>query len=587
MLKEYLKNNVLLTDGAMGTYYHKISKAPLPFCELEALTDNDIIEKIHKEYINSGAKLIRTNTFNANTTVLELPFENIEKIIKNSYNTAKKAADGKDVFIGCSIGPNAEDSEEYIKIADVFLDLGADIFIFETFDRLDKVSAAIDHIKQKEPSAFILMEFALSDAGMTSSFLSANRIIEQCTDNKNIDALGFNCGIGPKHMENVLASLNTHSYKPLSALPNAGYPEIINGQVEYVMNPVYYAELVSGYHKLGVNIIGGCCGTTPEHIRLLSERIQGKAVENRVFAAQAETKSMPKSENEFHKKLESDRFLYAVELDPPFKTNTDRLIEGAAALKKVGVDIVTIADSPMGKPRVDSTIISAKIRRETGMEVLPHFCCRDRNAIALRSSLLGAYVEGIRNALVVTGDPVPGEERNRIKSVFNMQSYSFMNMIGEMNREVFTDEPIYYGGAVNFNVKNKQTEYSRLLKKREAGAKFFLTQPIFTDDTIEFISQLPKERDFKIFGGVMPLVNYKNAQFINNEMAGINIPEHYIERFSPDFSREEGENTGIAIALEIAYKIRPYVDGFYFITPFNRYEMIIKILEKIKEEKNV
>lgn len=583
MLKDYLKNNVLLTDGAMGTYYRKICVNPLPFCELESLTENDIIERIHKEYIESGAKLIRTNTFNANTAVLELPFEDVEKIIINAYRTAQKAAEGKDVYIGCSIGPNEEDSKEYIKIADVFLGLDADIFVFETFDRIDKIQPAIEHIKQANPNAFILVEFTLNDTGMTTSFVSANRIIERCTDNHYIDAMGFNCGIGPKHMENVLDSMTTHSYKPLSALPNAGYPEMINGVVEYVMNPVYFAELVSGYHKLGVNIIGGCCGTTPEHIRLLNEKVRGKTVQARVFAAQTETKAPAQTKNEFHKKLESDKFLYAVELDPPFKTNTDRLIEGAKALKNAGVDIVTIADSPMGKPRVDSTVISAKIRRETGMEVLPHLCCRDKNAIALRSILLGAYVEGIRNALVVTGDPVPGEERNRIKSVFNMQSYSFMNMIGEMNREVFTDEPIYYGGAVNFNANNKDSEYTRLLKKHEQGAKFFLTQPIFTDDTIEFISRLPKKRDFKLFGGVMPLVNYKNAQFINNEMAGINIPEHYIERFSPDFTREEGENAGIEIALEIARKIRPYVDGFYFITPFNRYEMIIRILEKLKE----
>ncbi len=580
MIREYIEDHILLTDGAMGTYYHKICKAPLPFSELD---ETDIISEIHKQYIESGAKLIRTNTFNANTAVLKCEFDTVKRLITSAWNNAVKAAKGKDVFIACSIGPNAEDSDEYIKIADVFLGLGGNIFVFETFDSLEKILPAIEHIKKHDPSAYIITQFALNDIGMTAAFISAARILHQCAVNKDIDAAGFNCGIGPKHMENILSNVPIWSLKPLTALPNAGYPELINGKVEYVMNPVYYADIVSGFKNFGAGIIGGCCGTTPEHIKLLKENIDGKPVSAVQLDIETREETSALLKNDFHKKVDGDDFLYAVELDPPFKPNIDRLISGAEALKEAGVDIVTIADSPMGKPRADSVIISAKIKRETGMEVLPHICCRDRNAISLHSAILGAYIENIRNILVITGDPVPGEDRGRIKSVFNMQSYSLMSMIGEMNTELFAQEPIYCGGAVNFNVKNKQAEYTRLLKKHEQGAKFFLTQPVFEDETIEFLSTLPKERDFKIFGGIMPLVNYKNALFINNEMAGINIPDKYIGRFSPDMPREEGQAVGKEIALDIAKRIKPYVDGFYFIAPFNRYEYIIDIIKNERQ----
>ena len=583
MTDKLFNNKILLTDGAMGTYYNKICPSPLPFCELEMLRDSSVIEKIHKEYIKSGSGLIRTNTFNANTTTLECDFDTVKNILTTAYNTAKKAAESTDVLIACSIGPNVENNNEYIKICDVFLSLGADIFWFETFDTLDGILPAIKYIKEKKPNAYVFTGFALNTSGMTSSFISAARLCARCGDISEIDAVGFNCGIGPKHLENILSHLPLGD-KVVFAMPNAGYPEIINGKTEYVMNPVYFADLVSGYTGFGIKVIGGCCGTTPEHIKLLKKSIDSNTVYDVKLKCSQETAEKPYSENDFHKKINGSDFLYAVELDPPFKTDVTRVIDGAKALKESGVDIVTIADSPMGRPRVGSITVSAKVRRETGMEVLPHLCCRDRNAISLRSALLSAYVENIRNVLVVTGDPVPGEQRNRIKGVFNMQSYSLMGMINEMNNEIFSDDPIFCGGAVNFNVRNKQAEYQRLLKKHEQGAKFFLTQPIFTDETIDFIASLPKQREFKILGGIMPLVNYKNAQFINNEMAGIDIPEHYISRFSPDMTREQAQNIGKGIALETACKLKPFVDGFYFIAPFNRYELIIEIINAIREE---
>ncbi len=586
---DYLKDNILITDGAMGTYYNEISKKPFQSCVLANLYDCETVEKIHSEYINSGAKLIRTNTFSANTQILENDINFVENVILEGCRIAKKVAFDRNVFVGASIGPipdgkdEKDHTEEYFKIVDCFISEGIDIFIFETFYSLDYIKEVSKYIKMKNKDACVFVQFSVNDTGITKKSLGINRIVSELGDFDYIDVLGFNCGVGPSHMANVIKKLPKVG-KFISALPNAGYPEIIDNKVEYVMNPKYFAKNCAELIFENVKIVGGCCGTTPEHIKFLCDCVfeKQRVIETcGVDDLKKESIDETGLKNEFHKKIENDEFIIAVELDPPFKVSVDRLVKGALELKKSGADIITLADSPMGKSRADSMIISTKIKRETGAEVLPHICCRDRNSISLRSSVLAGYIEGIRNVLVVTGDPIPGEARGTVKSVFNLNSYSLINMIKEMNHDIFVEEPVKIGGAVNFNVTNKNSEYKRLLKKAEAGAEFFLTQPVFTDDTIEYIKSLPKERNFKIFGGIMPLVTYGNVQFINNELPGITIPEKYASRFLPDMEREEAENVGIEIAVEIAERLRAFVDGFYIVTPFNRYEMVSKILKRL------
>jgi homocysteine S-methyltransferase len=382
------------------------------------------------------------------------------------------------------------------------------------------------------------------------------------------------------HMSKILQKL-TDNIKPVFILPNAGYPEMINGRVCYVLNPEYYAETLVDCITGSIKAIGGCCGTTPKHIALLKSRLNNAQVtvkEQKSVIGSVENKSIINST--FGEKLKSGEFVVAVELDPPFKPDCTKLLQGARLLKEAGVDIITIADSPMGKSRVDSVITSVKLKKEVGVEVLPHICCRDKNAVSLRSVLLGAYMEDIRNVLVVTGDPVPGEFRSDIKSVFNMNSYSLIDMVSQMNDSVFDEGNICIGGAVNFNVRNKSSELSRLLKKHENGAYFFLTQPIFDEETIDFVKKLPKDRDYKILAGVMPPVSYKNVMFLNNELAGVTIPDSMVARFTPDMTREEAQSVGEDIACDIITSLKDYVDGFYLIAPFNRCEMIKDIIKK-------
>lgn len=587
---EYLQKNILLTDGAMNTYYKKILNTESNSEAANIYDENTIIE-IHKKYIEAGAKLIRTNTFSANTFFFK-DIEEVKNIIEKGYKIAENVSKlyEDDIYVGASIGPIPDNhlkqinKNEYKEIIDIFLNLGAEIFVFETFNSLEYIMDSIEYLKEKKPSCFVLIQFSLTDIGVTKKSISYKKIIDMLKDSEYIDAFGFNCGVGPLHMLNILKKAEIPE-KYMSALPNAGYPEIINNKVEYVMSPEYFADLAYQITKLGIKIIGGCCGTTPKHIKLLKQKLNKDNKQDIVInmnESKIEIKEKKKNiKNKFHNKIINNKFIIAVELDPPFKLSADNILKGAEELKNNGVDIITIADSPMGKPRADSVIISSKIQRQVGIDTLPHICCRDRNAVSLRSSILGGYIEGIRNTLVVTGDPIPGEMKETTKSVFNLNSYSLINMINEMNNDLFFEEPIKIGGAVNFNVKNKEAEFKRLLKKAELGAEFFLTQPIFSDDTIEFIKGIGNDRNYKIFAGIMPLVTYRNAQFINNELPGITIPEKFLSMFSAEMTREESESTGVEISCQIAEKIKDYVDGFYIITPFNRYEMIIKILKNI------
>jgi homocysteine S-methyltransferase len=279
--------------------------------------------------------------------------------------------------------------------------------------------------------------------------------------------------------------------------------------------------------------------------------------------------------------MRNNQFVIAVELDPPFNADAETILKNARICKSHGVDVITIADSPMGRARVDSVMLAAKIKREVGIEVIPHICCRDKNINALKSAILAGYIENIRNILAVTGDPIATAERNEIKGVFDLNSFKLIELISIMNIETFAGDPINIGGALNLNILKPQDEVSRMMKKSELGASFFLTQPIFDDDVIEFLPQVKKNDNMYILGGIMPLVSYKNAQFLNNEVAGIKIPERILSQFDQNMEKAEAEDLGVEIAVDIANRIKNNVDGFYFITPFNRAEMIIKIMNKL------
>ena len=594
MIRAYLKDNILITDGAMGTYYAEITGKYDVLPEIANLNEAETIERIHNEYIEAGAKLIKTNTFSANSIGMDVSRAKIEKVISAGIDIANRAALNKNVFVAASIGPipdmvgktdmdPAVILDEYKFVVDVFLKKSIKIFIFETFSDTGYLKEITQYIKEKDKSLFILTQFATTPEGFTRKALSIDSIITMVRSCDSIDAYGFNCGVGPTHIFNNLKG-KIVAKDIVAVAPNAGYPEIVRGRTVYINNPEYFAERMREISGLGAKILGGCCGTTPAHIKKMAEL---------THAGQANSFSWPavlpkpsgltggKNRNDFAEKLKRDQFVIAVELDPPFNADPQTIITNARICKESGVDIVTIADSPMARARVDSMMLAAKIKREAGIDVIPHICCRDKNINALKSALLAGYIEDIRNVLAVTGDPIAESDKGEIKGVFNLNSLKLIELVSSMNKDVFSEEPITIGGALNLNAIRPEGELQRMLKKAERGATFFLTQPIFDTKVIDFLAQINPPNNVKILGGIMPLVSYRNAQFLNNEVAGIRIPESIINKFDPAMEKEEAERLGIEIAVEIAEKMKNVVNGFYFITPFNRVRMITKIINRL------
>lgn len=594
LIRTYLQDNLLFTDGAMGTYYGEITGKYNEFPELANISDPETIERIHNAYIAAGAKLIKTNTFSANSIVLDRPRTEVAKIITAGWEIANRAAGKKDVFVAASIGPIPDVTEqaelnpatilaEYKFIVDTFLAGKVKIFIFETFSELTYLQEIVPYLKEKDASVFILTQFATTPEGYTRKGISMEHIIAGVKTCGGIDAYGFNCGVGPGHLYNNLKDISFGN-DIVAVAPNAGYPEIMHARTVYVQNTGYFAARMKEISALGVKILGGCCGTTPAHIEKMVNLIKPGPV---ITPPKRETAQKPvnlaagRQAGDFFSKLKHNQFIVAVELDPPFNADPETVLHNARLCKQHGVDVITIADSPMGRARVDSVMLAAKVKREVGIEVIPHICCRDKNINALKSTLLAGYMENIRNVLAVTGDPIAAAERNEVKGVFNLNSLRLMELLSIMNKEVFAAEPVNIGGALNLNVPQPAEELLRLCKKKEMGAGFFLTQPIYDDGVIDFLSRIDRQAHRYILGGVMPLVSYKNAQFLNNEVAGIRIPDRIVRRFDPRMSREEAENLGVEIAVEIAGRLRNHVHGFYFITPFNRAGMIVKILQRL------
>ena len=580
-IKERLRERIIIADGAFGTYYsEKYGTEELP--ELANLLHRERVEEIHREYIASGAELIRTNSFASHLTG-----ESLEKWSENLSAAADIAADcaGDKAFAAGDIGEASELSFDeqtkwYLTAADIFAAKGIDIINFESFTDTSVLVPVMKKIREKHADRlFIIASFCADRYGYSSSGRSAARLLSEAAE--YADCVGLNCGVGPVHLCGVLEKISLPENVFISALPNSGYPVMARNQLSFGSGAEYFGEKAEDIAALGVNICGGCCGTSPEYIRFVAEHIgkmppvkrvgknascQGKIPVKRGF--------MYESDGSIRKKR-----LIAVELVPPLDGDDVKLMESAHFLKKAGADVLTFPDSPSGRTRADSILMAAKVRRETGMEVMPHICCRDKNALAIRSALMGAHINDIGNALMVTGDPVPAAARQTVKSVFNFDSTGLLKIASELNSDIFADRPVCCGGAVNQNRRNLDTEIMRVRKKMAAGAEFFMSQPVFTHEDAMRLRRIKEETGAFILCGVMPLVSRKNALFMKNEISGVNVTEDIVRRYPENGDKASGEAVGIALAKEVISLTEDFADGYYFTFPFNRVYMLSEIVE--------
>lgn len=583
-IRTHIKDRTLLFDGAMGTYYAACHPDDPMKCEWANLNHPERVRAIHEEYIRAGAQAIKTNTFGANSQACDCSAQEALTLVTRGWEIAAQAAAAHDVHVFADIGPMTGPGQEYEQIIDRFLELGAKNFLFETFADDAAVHELAGRIRRGRPDAFVIVSYAVTPDGFTRQGLSARSLLLRAQADANVDAAGFNCVSGPLHLCTLAREtipLLDDGDTVMSVMPNAGYPTIQNGRTIFDSSPSYFAARCGDLAALGVRILGGCCGTTPEHIRqaagALAAGTRGSLTAVRKTPARMQQDS---PRNRFADKLASGRRVIAVELDPPADANIQTFMQGARRLKAAGVDAVTIADCPVARVRVDSSMLAAKLRRELDLEPIPHMTCRDRNINATKALLLGLSMEQVHNVLVVTGDPIPSASRDEVKGVFSFNSVVLADYIRQLSAEGMA-APFHVYGALNVNARNFDAELNKALRKQEAGICAFLTQPVFTEQAFANLRRAYETLDAAILGGVIPIVSHRNAIFMSQEMAGIEIPDDVVSRYE-GLTRERAEELAVDLSTELARRMQPWTHGWYLITPFQRVSLIERILKNLK-----
>ena len=588
-VRKLLAQRPLLFDGGMGTYY---KAKPGQECEQANLTDPDGILAVHRAYLAAGADAIKTNTFSLpRLAAAQQP--GWEQLADAGWQLAAKAAGETGAAVFADLGP-APDTENlpaeqvYLAVAKRFALLGARNFLFETLSTEEGVLEAIRALKQTVPEAFVLVSFAVLPDGYTREGRYCAELVRRMAQSGVVDAVGLNCVSAPGAMRALVQQLGDAGL-PLSVMPNAGYPVVARAQVRYQGKPEYFARELSRLAAEGVRILGGCCGTTPQHIAALRTALDAlpEALPAAPAAKPAATaKPAVETDDVFLRKLRTGQRVIAVELDSPKDADLTAYLKGARRLQAAGADLLTIADCPIARARMDSSLVACRVHRELGMNVLPHMTCRDRNLNATKALLLGLYAEGVREVLAITGDPIPTAERDEVKNVYQFNSRKLaqyiVSLAGE-GREM--PSPITVFGALNLNARNFEGELRRAAEKLENGMSGFLTQPVLSAQAVE---NLKKTRETlgeraKILAGILPVVSQRNAIFMENEVNGIHVDEAIIQKFE-GLDRTAGEELGLEVSVQAAKAAAPYADGFYLMTPFNRVALMERLIARLRTE---
>jgi homocysteine S-methyltransferase len=599
-----LKNEVLVGDGAIGTMlYAKGIGLEANFEHLNIIRPQLVLD-LHLEYIAAGAQVIETNTFGANWSRLHsIGLEGkIVEINRRGAALARQAA-GKQALVAGSMGPltrvkgderklsSQEQREIFHTQATALAEGDVDLILLETFSDLEQAKNAIAAAKSTGLPVFASMAFV--EGGRTASGSTVEEVARELTE-AGADALGANCGAGPLELLRIIKRLASATTLPLTAYANSGFPEFVDGRHIYRCTPDYFSEMAAEMAFSGATLIGGCCGTTPEHIRAVALRLKGTPPATRTFISHppADDKSIRgESLNSGFLSDWGKRPIITVELDPPHGMDISKIMEGSRALKSAGADAINLAENPLARVRISNIALGSMIQREIGVEVIPHITCRDRNLLGLQSDLMGASLLGIRNILAVTGDPARLGDQAGASSVYDLNSFELIKLINDLNRgvnavgnQIGHGTGFTIGCAFNPNSPKIEVQIERLKKKIHSGADFVQTQPVYDPAVLETMLNQTSHLDIPILPGILPLVSERNCEYLHNEVPGIVIPDEIRKRMKGK-GKEEGAREGIAIAREFISFARQKVGGFYLIPPFGRHQIAAELIRFIREER--
>ena len=605
-----IKQSPLIFDGAMGTeIYDRGVFIQACYDEL-CLSNPRLILQIHQDYIEAGAQVIETNTFGANPIKLKTfgLADKTQDINRAGVKLAREAAksSGADIFLAGAVGPCTESNQRmptaFVSEVEAAFRTqmsalnseGVDLFVMETFTDLDELLLA--STVAKEFGKAVLASFAINQRGETALGTHAETMASALDENPNVDVIGINCGTGPSGIFDALPSVLQFTGKPVVVMPNAGFPREISGRVLYMTSPEYFTEYAKKYIELGVRGVGGCCGTSPAHIRMMARAVGSLSGVKHHIEVKPRTRTettvkavKPEEKSRFAAKLLAGEKVTSVELLPPKSSNMDALLKKSRMCADAGIDAINIPDGPRASARVSPMIAALTIHREVEIEPVLHYCCRDRNLIGMQSDLLGGYAARLANFLIITGDPPKLGEYPDATGVFDVDSIGLVQMASNLNNGVDIggnpiDPPtgIFIGVGANPCAVDMEREIERYYRKIDAGAEFVITQPVFDAEALmRFLDRVQGyHRTIPVIAGIFPLVSYKNAEFMNNEVPGVVVPKAILERMAKCESREDGRKAGVDIARGIIDKIRGRVDGFQVSAPLGHVETALEVLEK-------
>lgn len=615
---ELEKGKILLFDGAMGTELYNRGIF-LNRCFEEAnLSTPQLVQEIHKEYANAGAQILTTNSWGANRYKLkEYNLDDKFELINQKAVEIAKDVAGDKAYVAGSVGPlgvriepfgptSFEEARGLFKeqIA-VLLKSRVDLISFETFIDIHELLQAVLACKEVDVSVPIVAQVSITTEGNSPLGTPALKMLQDLQE-AGVDAVGLNCSVGPQPMLSCLEKIKSLIKKPLCVQPNAGLPKGHEGRQIYMSTPEYMAHYAKEFLQAGVQLVGGCCGTSPEHIKSMKNAIryseamrftQEKKISSTVEVSETveEKERVPlKEKSKWSEKIAQGECVRSVELLPPPGADPSLIIKRSKYVKSAGVDAINIPDGPRASARMSAILTAVMIEQQADIETVLHYTCRDRNLLGMQSDMLGAQAIGLRNMLLITGDPPKLGSYPNATGVFDVDAIGLTNMVHRLNgaidlggRSIGEVASLSIGVGVNPVHHDMDLEMRRFAWKVEAGAEWAITQPVFdTNSLFDFLENIDKmNAKIPIIVGAWPLLSYRNAMFMNNEVPGIVIPEKIIERMSKAKDASESQKIGVEVAQDIVEKLSNHVEGFQVSAPFGKVDLALEVmgLEKVSE----